>query len=465
MKRLVFALLVAGSVPSQAQDVQPADFAWRAEVDASPHQGLVRLPVPPQALARLQSASAADLRVFDERDRPVPFALATPPRPAAAPRERTAAFPALPLFTADGAARAPQGAVQVRIEESGQRRSVWVQLGDVAAPPAPAAHRLPAALFDTRGLQDNITALVVRGRLPANVPVRLTVSTSEDLASWNSVSVRGRLYRFEGEGAPANDTLELPAPLPLKGRYLRVDWTGQEGVGVDAVTGLLAAATPPVPRPALDLPAPQADGPAALVWQTGFATPMAVLELSTERPNTLVPLRVLGRNLPSEPWRTLGHTVLYRLGPAGQESTSMPLQLQRASARYLRVEATHGLRLEGIPLAARVLFDPLEVVFVAGDGGRHQLAAGRGDTPAAALPLGMLAGATATRVEALPAARITEARSVPEAGRPAWAAWLPPGTDTRTFSLWLVLAVGVLVLGAVAWSLLRQVDRTDKRGG
>jgi hypothetical protein len=39
-----------------------------------------------------------------------------------------------------------------------------------------------------------------------------------------------------------------------------------------------------------------------------------------------------------------------------------------------------------------------------------------------------------------------------------WNRWLPRGVDQKTAGLWLVLALGVLVLGGVAWSLLRQVN-------
>jgi hypothetical protein len=108
-----------------------------------------------------------------------------------------------------------------------------------------------------------------------------------------------------------------------------------------------------------------------------------------------------------------------------------------------------------VPLAARVLFEPVEVVFPAGSAGPYQLVAGRAGTVAAALPLGMLAATTSTRVNALPAARIAAAQADAPA---ADIRWLPRGVDQKTAGLWLVLALGVLVLGAVAWSLLRQVN-------
>ncbi|MCC2635754.1 MAG: hypothetical protein K0S48_3640, partial [Ramlibacter sp.] len=172
--------------------------------------------------------------------------------------------------------------------------------------------------------------------------------------------------------------------------------------------------------------------------------------------NTLLPLRILGRNQVSEPWRALGQTVVYRLGPAGEESVNKPVPLYSASVRWLRVEATHGTRMLGVPLAVRALFDPVEVVFVAGDRGPYQLAAGREATREAALPLAMLAATTTSRIADLPVARVREARSVPQAARPDW---MPHGLDTRTAGLWAVLTLGVLLLGAVAFSLLRQLKR------
>lgn len=457
---LALAVLAASGFAFAADEPGASAFSWRATLDTAGQQGLLRVPLPADALAHLQASSAADLRVFDGQGQPVAFALSTPPRAADAPRQQTAPVPALPLHAAPAGTQAPRGSLQMRVEQDGQQQSVWVQLGDGAASKAnpPATTRLPAALFDTRKLAEPLSGFVVRARLPANVPVRFTLSTSADLATWTPVPVRGRVYRFDGEGAPANDTLELAGPLRLDNRYLRLDWSGQEGIAVEAVTGLLAAPERARDRPALALPAPVADGPAAVEWQLRFATPIAQLELTTARPNTLVPVRVLGRNQASEPWRLLAQTVVYRLGAAGQESTNAPAVLRQPSVRWLRVEATHGMRLEGVPLAARVLFEPVDVVFAAGAASPYQLVAGRSGTASAALPLPLLAAATATRVEALPVARIASVQAERDQPLP-WQRWLPRGVDGKTAGLWLVLVLGVVLLGGVAWSLLRQVDR------
>jgi hypothetical protein len=436
----------------------PAEFVWRATLEVPPQASLVRVPVPAGALARLQTRDASDLRVFDAQSQPVPFAFSTVPLAAEPPRQPTRAYAALPLYSAKADARAPKGSVQVRINEGGQQRSLWVQMtpsGPAAVAPA-AAQRLPSALFDTRGEKETITALRIQGQLPANAPVRVTLSTSSDLASWTPVAARGRLYRFEGDGAPANDTLELLQPLKLEKQYLRLEWDGQQGVTVDTVSGLIAPAVPKREPVVAALPTPRADGNNALEWELGFATPLLKLEVTLQRPNTLVPLRILGRNQVSEPWRTLGHTVAWRLGEPGSETNSEPADLQRASVRWLRLEATHGMKLEAVPLTARAVFDPLQVVFVAGANGPFMLAAGRAETPRAALPLGMIAAASTRKIDELPAAKVGAVQDQPPAPG-ALAAWLPRGVDTKTAVLWAVLGFGVLMLGAVAWSLLRQL--------
>lgn len=463
-RAFVAGLLCAALAAAAADDPEPSSFAWRATLDTAGRAGLVRVAVPAEALARLQSASASDLRVFDGRGAPVSFAVASAPRPADEPRAHTPSFAALPLRAAGPGERPPVGATRLRLEENGQRRSLWVQLGpgDARPPTSGTPQPLSAALFDTRRQQEPVAGFIVRARIPANVPVRFTLATSADLENWTEVPVQGRVFRFDGEGAPANDRLELQAPLRLADRFLRIAWDGQEGVAVDAVTGLLPARPGERELPGVALAAPSADGDAALEWQLPFATPVARIALATARENTLVPVRLLGRNQPSEPWRLHGTTVVYRLGSAGQESTNAPASLSRPSMRWLRVEATHGARVQDLALAARVLFDPVEVVFPAGAAAPYVLAAGRAGTRTAALPMSLLASTTGATLDALPLVSIASVQSTPDAGPGALARLLPRGMDTRSAALWLVLLAGVLLLGGVAWSLLRQVSAGRK---
>jgi hypothetical protein len=466
LRRHCFTLVlcIAAGAAAANEGPRPAEFAWRATLDTGGRSGPVRVELPTEALARLQSAGASDLRVFDARGQAVPFAAWTPP-PAAvpAPSRPTRRFAALPLYSADGSSTGPRGAIQVRIAQDGARPATAIEIGLPADTPAAAAtQRLPAALFDTRGQQQAVSGLVLQARLPPNVPVRFSVATSPDLAHWTPVAVQGRVYRFEGEGAPANDRLAFAAPLVLKDQYLRLDWAGQAGVAVEAVSGLLPTPQPPAGAPSLALGPAAAEDDSALEWRLAFATPIRRLELRPAQPNTLLPVRVLGRRQPSEPWRVLAQGLVYRLGEGAGESRSAPLELAPASVRWLRVEATHGAHLPADALEARVQFEPLALVFVAGAQGPYQLAAGHGRAGPTALTLAQWTAATQVRPEDLPVARIAGVQATTEAA-PAWLArWLPPGIDARTATLWLVLGTGVLVLGGVAWALLHQLGLTRR---
>jgi hypothetical protein len=452
MKRPVLAALLALQAAAWAQ--VPADFAWRAQVEPPRDAALARIEVPAGALMQAQSATLADLRMFDAAGKPVPFALRTP-QSAATQREPTRRFDVLPLYGAQPGEVSTPG-LQVRIDQ----QSVWVQSTPQARPAG--RQRLPSVLVDMRSEKRALSALRVHATLGPNRPVDVQVSTSDDLAQWTPVRVKGRLYRFEGESAPANDTLEFDPPLRVEGRYLRLAWGSGELIGVEGVTGLVGGAAGPVARVAATLATPRNDGPSALEWDLGFATPIRAIELVTEKPITLVPVRVLGRNAVSEPWRQLGQTVIWRLGTSADQANPA-LLLGGASVRMLRVEATYGMRLQELPLAARVVFDPVDVVFVASGEAPYTLAVGRPATASAALPLTMLAGTTSVRPEDLPLARLTEGQSAVREGG-GLARFLPRGIEPRVALLWAVLGGGVLVLGAVAWALLRQMRKGGSPG-
>lgn len=457
-----FAALAVACALARADAPGPGDFTWRAPLQAPPGASLLRTELPAQALLHVQSADWRDLRVFNAAGDPVPFALLAPPVAGAPlPRSRTADYAALPLHAAVDRMPPAPGSTEVRIADGAGQRSVWVRMDGGNLPAAP---RLDSVLIDTRAQRQALGAIEIQGTLPANAPVHLRVASSADLAQWTTVPVRGRLYRFEGAGAPANMTLEFEQPVLLEGRFLRLDWSGQPGVAVTGATGLVAPAEAAPARVRADLPAARAADRGALEIATGFATPLAGLALETAVPNTLWPVRVLVRNEASLPWRPVGNTVVYRLANGGVDATNPPLALPGVSARWLRLESTNGADLAQARLQAGAQFQPVRLVFVASGQGPFELAAGRAATPPAALPLATIAGTLGPRkVDDLPLA-ITGTPVVGAARPAAWAVLWPGGDPPgQSVVLWTVLVVGVLVLAGVAWSLLRQLKPPPDR--
>ncbi len=464
MRRIARALLALCSVMNvwAAEAATPTEFAWRGQLVLPAGSSLVRAELPVEALLRMQSSAGHDLRVFNADGAVVPYALL---RPAdlerSAPAVQTRAYPAYPLFATTAGTPATRGAVEVRVSaDRANTGSAWVRWGTASAKGAtvPAdAQPLQAALFDTRAEQHTLSALSLTAELPRNALVHLQLESSTNLQDWQTVPVKGPLFRFDGAEAPHSTLLELQQPLDVQGRYLRLGWAGQDGVQVSALTGQVAMPHTQPARVRATLPAGTPDGN-SLVWALPFATPLMALHLQATQDNTLVPVRISGRSDATQPWRALASSVVYRLDTVGQGSSNSALALPPTSVRALRVEASNGQALPAGGLQATVEFAPLQIALLASGPGPFTLAVGRANTASAAVEARVLGSVTPAKLAELPAAAVQQLRADPPDAPQLWAAkLLPGGMSPRTAALWLVLVAGVLVLAAVAYGLLRQL--------
>jgi hypothetical protein len=452
--------LLAGPVAA-ADALVPADFAWRGNLVVPAGTSLARVALPVDALLRLQGSAAQDVRVFNAAGEVVPFAvLRRSDVEGDAPLKRTGPYTAHALFANTTPGKPTGGAVEVQVDANGATRA-WVRWGDGAAQKLPVgAQSLNAALFDLRDEKNALAALEVAGALPPNVLVNLELASSENLQDWTPVAVKGPLFHFDGADAPHNTTLVLQHTLPPRGHYLRLRWSGQDGVSVTTITGQLAAnRTQPAPLRAA-LPAGVADGKTSLSWSLPFATPITALHLQAVQDNTLVPVRIAGRMDAAQPWRNLASTVVFRLDTVGAGAGNLPVAMPATPLRALRVEASNGLALPAGGLQATVEFAPVQLAFLASGAGPFTLAAGRANTPAAAVDAGLFGAVSPAKLAELPLATVEPLQADAPSAAPAWmAAWLPAGVPWRSVLLWGVLLVGVLVLGGVAVSLMRQLNR------
>ncbi|MBK7000711.1 MAG: DUF3999 family protein [Rhodoferax sp.] len=468
VRQVLFFVLTLGNALANAQandTPRPEEFAWRGTLELPAQASLVRVQVPLEALLRMQSSTAQDLRVFNAAGAVVPFTiLANTDLNQPAPAVHTAPYPAYALFGATSGRQTLPGAVEVRMDSGAG--SAWVHWSSPQTGVAPGDGEptpLQAALFDTRAEKHAVEALQLELELPHNVLVPIAVASSTNLQDWNPVATKGPLFQFDGNGAPVNTTLELSHPLHLEGRYLRLSWNGQTGVKLHSLTGRLVSTHTTPQRLRAILPQGNAEGANALSWTLPFATPIAALHLEAVYDNTLTPLHIQGRTAQTQPWRTLASSVVYRLDNVAQGSSNPPTPLHGVSLRGLRIVTAHNSVLPEGGLRATIEFAPLHVVFLASGAGPYTLTVGRVKTPAMTLDTSLLRAVVPKKLAELPLAYVSRHQVLTDdIFSTTSTGWWPAGLAPRTVLLWFVLGAGVLVLAAVAISLLSTLQ--NKQG-
>ena len=180
--------------------------------------------------------------------------------------------------------------------------------------------------------------------------------------------------------------------------------------------------------------------------------PLERLRVELEQSNTLAPLRFEARSSDQGAWRQLVNGVLYRLPEAGREVVSDELTLPGWPLQQLRVQVDArggGLGVDTPRL--QVALRATQLVFLARGEPPYRLALGSSSAQSAALPLHtLIPGYQAERLVSLGRAELTEAFASalePQAGS---------GQDWQRWGLWVVLLVGVVLLAAMAASVLRR---------
>ncbi|MEO9130318.1 MAG: DUF3999 family protein, partial [Sphingomonas sp.] len=185
----------------------PDAFAVQLEVKPAKGNGAQRITLPTAALVALRDRYYGDVRVFDNRGRPM----------ATAMEGTLTGSEFLPSF-----------------------REVAASPMSVSADARSASSAAPreAVLLDTRSIDRPVNALFIRAILPKYVAATFTIESSSDLKKWDLLGEK-LLYRTA-------DNLELPDVMAnsrfalrgtnLRGRYLKLSWVAAPGVKATGAT-------------------------------------------------------------------------------------------------------------------------------------------------------------------------------------------------------------------------------------
>ena len=456
MKSLM-ALLLVLATPVLAVE-QAEDFAWQATLQTPATGPWFQLDLPLPALLAAKHNDLRDLRVQNAQGQFLAYSLL---QPAAEYRqaEQSHGVRWFPLQAEQTPTGLPPG---LRIESTSTGTLVEVQ-------PATAPSSQPLSrqgwLLDASAIQ----APLVRLSLDwdgAEGFQRFAVEGSDDLQHWQAVGdYQVARLSFAGDRIEQRE-IRLPA---LRSRYLRLLWRSPAVAPELTAVQLVSVEEGYVEPPLLwsePLPARQLDAQ-SYQWQLPRALPVQALRLPLSDANSLVPVRVQGRVDTTRPWGTVAQGVLYRLPQQGRN-----VREQEGQENEQREEE---LRLPGWPLSElRVQVDARgggfssapqlqyalsgqRLVFLARGEGPYRLLLGNAKATSVELPLAtLIPGYSSEQLRELPKASLL----LPEAPSPQEQSQTGTVTkesqaDWQRLALWAVLLAGVLLLGLMAYSLLR----------
>lgn len=446
MKSLM-ALLLVLATPVLAVE-KSEDFAWQATLQTPVAGPWFQLDLPLPALLAAKHNDLRDLRVQNAQGQFLAYSLL---QPAAEYRqaEQSHGVRWFPLQAEQATTGLPPG---LRIESSSTGTLVEVQ------PSIPSGSQpLPRQgwLLDASAIQ----APLVRLSLDwdgAEGFQRFAVESSDDLQHWQAVGdYQVARLSFAGDRIEQRE-IKLPA---LRSRYLRLLWrspaVAPELKAVQLVSVQEGYVEPPLlwsePLPAQPLDAQ------SYQWQLPRALPVQALRLPLSDANSLVPVRVQGRVDTSRPWAAVAQGVLYRLPQQGREVREEELRLPGWPLSELRVQVdARGGGFSSAPQLQYALSGQ-RLVFLARGEGPYRLLLGNAKAAPVELPLAtLMPGYSSEQLRELPKATLLlpAAQATPEQAQSGTVAGEVPA-DWQRLALWAVLLAGVLLLGVMAYSLLR----------
>ena len=441
---LIFALCFDAAA-SAAAELGPADFAFGQRIEPTGSAAAYRLTLPLPVYQQSVHADLRDLRVFNARNEVVPYAV-MPRSPGVASAAQSVSRP---LFAVTDTTPSGVEALRLAIDAPGASTSVQARL---SAHPSTVTG---SYLVDLRGLPGPVGAMRL-GWVPgtADFAGRVSLDAGDSLDSLRPIAAAAVLANLHAGGESlVEDRIEFPA---TGANFARVSWIGKPPP-VTLATAVLevVAGTAVVPRLTF-VAAGQASGerPGSYDFDLGGHMPVDRLQLELPEPNSILQADYLARDDAGASWRRAASGGAYRLADGSGEIVSGPLAVPTTTARYWRVQnRSPTAPLRGTPKLA-VQWIPADLVFLAHGPGPYLLAYGSAVAPAAESSLATLPSSVVPAPASLAGVEIL--------GGPGRQVLPGLAAATRRSVLWSVLGVAVLLLGAMAYMLLREVKGSGR---
>lgn len=455
MNAVLWSTLLTLSGPAFSDDrpaESPQDYAFGVALDTSVPSQWYRVALPQAVYQQSTSPELDDVRVFNQMGEPVPFSLVKAARPQAAPQST-----ALRLFPLDSSP------VSRTNDDDGDKIRLRSRSGVEIVLEGEKARSVGQHYLLT--LPENASGAIPLSQLQLvwNTPQdpwqgKASVYYSRDMKRWYSLREEMPVMDVaSGSDRLKLDRIDVDLTLsPESIRYLLVVLDAQRPA--PTLTGVNAIAAPA--RGESEQVSLEGQGQrisaSEAQWQWSRPQPLSALRVILDDEGVL-PVEILWRGAEKAEWRPLKKEVLYRL----EGKSSEPIALSGEPLAAVKITALNARIPENLP---RVMGnrDRYELIFNAQGKAPYLLAWGNGAAEPASVGAEMLIPADLRKthdVASLPEASVQATVTLGGEARLTATSAALQQSRWKTFAVWGVLIVGVILLAGMAWRIWREVKK------
>ena len=421
----------------------PAEFA-RGRVILVGEELVQRATIPPDVYEWVVNDDLGDLRVYNRNAEEVPYALRRPATTSA-----HTGWQQLPLFTLPDSAMRGGAGTEVDIELGADGTVVAVHAAVPGTRGEPTDRQ--DYLIDLSQYDNDVFELELDWvETSANFISHFRLEASEDLNAWRSAVNSATLAALQTGGKQV--LLKRIALNGIRSKYLLLhQLDGADTLTITRVQARRQESQAPN-RHWNSLPGTATDE--GYEFDTGGRFPVDRIVVELARASYLVETQLYSRGESTDEWRDRGQRTFYRVSVNGDNVATEPIAYASSFHRFWRVVP---LGDDAVVPSLKVGWLPDELVFLKQGDPPFTLAYGQADVTGRQWPIDDLLRRLETTddLDELPIASLSEPQVLGGADRLIGE---PAPVDWRTMMLWLILLIGVGVIGALAWRLARQVD-------
>ena len=443
---LIATLSLAVALPSLAAAADARqDYRQQWPLQLSQAQaGAYRVLLDEAVYRSAVSPHLADVQVFNAQGQVLPATLLAADQPLA----RQAQWQVLSWFPLPVLSGAAADDLQLLTERNadGSVRRVEARLGRSGGERAQAG----GWLVDASALHGGVQALQLDWQTQGALQARVRVEASDDLRQWQRIADDVPLVDLQHDGRRLQ---QRRIEIGHQANYFRI-----LPMGADALPALSSVQAERVPTARSihwqwQSLAGSAGKPGEFEYQLDGRFPIAQADIATAD-NSVVQWTLLSRDDPDQPWQVrAGPWVAYQVQGAAQRSRSQTQSLPVPSRdRYWKLMAAQAQ--PSVAPTLKLGYQPEALVFLSQGDAPYSVAAGSVRAARSDAPVGTVIAQLRQQQGAQwqPALATLQGPAQVLGGEAA----VTPQRDWKRWLLWGLLVLGVLIVGGLALSVLRQ---------